>query len=185
MNSEILTIVTDAVSPVLAVLQESFWKKLDFWIFFCLGLAGLLFSFLAFLEARQAKRAARDAGQVVKIQSVLIDLTELGQKINRLDPNIRFNDARDLLTETSSKIRRIVSPFNQDDELRTTINNLLGALDRAQAALNSVRPTAPDSESSAPQAVFYGIQENFSFISNLVAELLGLFEGRNFQMVRM
>lgn len=185
MNPEMSAVVSNAMNQILAALQEGFWHKVDFWIFLILGIFGFIFSLLAYLEARQAKRAATEAGQVVKIQSVLIDLTELGQKINRLDPNIRFNDARDLLTETSSKIRRIVSPFNSDDKLQNTINKLLAALDTAQIALNSVRPTAADSESSAPQAVFYGIQENFSCISNLVAELLGLFEGKNFQMVRL
>lgn len=184
MNPEILEAFNSAAKPIFDILKEPYWEKVDFWLFLVLGISGLVFSILAYREANQAKLAATKAGQVVKIQSVLIDLTELGQKINRLDPNIRFNDARDLLTETSSKIRRIVSPFNGDDGLKTTIENLLAALDSAQAALNSVRPITIAAESSAPQAVFYGIQENFSGISNLVAELLGLFEGKNFHMAR-
>lgn len=184
MNPEMLAALSNVVQPIINALQVGFWQKADFWIFLVIGIAGLVFSILAFLEARQAKRAATEAGQIVKIQSVLIDLTELGQKINRLDPNIKFNDARNLLTEASSKIRRIVSPFNVDTELQDTIKKLLSALDSAQISLNSVRPVEPNSEVSAPQAVFYGIQESFSGISNLVAELLGLFEGKNFQIVR-
>lgn len=184
MNQEMSAEVTNAIQPVLELLRVEYWQKVDFWIFLLLGAAGLLFSILAFLEARQAKRAATAAGEIVKIQSVVIDLTELGQKINRLAPNIKFNDARDLLTETSSKLRRLVSPFQDDEELKSTIAKLLEALDAAQKALNSVRPVDANAEVSAPQAVFYGIQENFSGISNLVAQLLGLFEGKNFHMVR-
>lgn len=185
MNPDtLLAAVAKSNAPVVDLLQQGFWLKIDFWIFLGIGITGLILSWLAFQEASKAKKAATEAGQVVKIQSVVIDLTELGQKINRLDPQIKFNNARDLLTDTSTKIRRIVSAFNGDDALSETINRLLLALDSAQKALNAVRPVNVDSEASVPQAVFYGIQEEFSSISNLVAELLGLFEGKNFQLVR-
>lgn len=182
MNS--LNDINTVINQILVIIKDPFWKKFDFWIFMVINILGLILSWLAFKEAGQAKRAAQEAGKIVKIQSVLIDLTELGQKVNNLDNNIRFAEARILLTEISTKINRLVSPFKDEDDLKPTIEKLLAALVTAHTALNSVRPNSLESENAAPQSVFYGIQETFSLISNYVAELLGLFEGKNFKIER-
>lgn len=184
MDTNDLNSVNTILNQILTIIKDPVWKRFDFWMFTFINMLGLLLSWLAFKEAREAKKAAQEAGKVVKIQSVLIDLTELGQKVNNLDSNIRFAEARTLLTEISTKINRLVSPFRTEDDLKITIDKLLDALTETHTALNSVRPNNSESENSAPQSVFYGIQENFSTISNHVAELLGLFEGKNFSIER-
>lgn len=136
----------------------------------------MAFSIAAFVEARNAKRAATEIGRVVKIQTTTIELTEISQKLDRIQPTIHFNEARDLLGEISRRLRRVVSPFSKDSELKESISSLRAALVEAQASLKAVRPADPAKELEAPYAIYYGIEDHFTIINNCVADLLGLFE---------
>ena len=127
---------------VLEAIHSPFWARVDFWISTLLGLGGLLFLLAAFVEARQAKRAATDAGRTVKLHATTMDLTELSQKLDRIPPELLYNEARDLLAEISRRLRRLVSPFAKDDELSAPIHALREALANAQESLKLTRPTA-------------------------------------------
>ena len=144
-----------------------------------IGIAGLIFSFFAFLEARNAKRAATEAGRTVKLQTVTIELTEVAQKLDRIQPEIGFSDARDLLAENSRRLRRAVSPFARDPGFKEPISVLLESLQAAQVSLKEVRPTGAGDGTAAPNAVYYAIEGDFSTINNNVADLLGLFEKKS------
>ncbi len=85
---------------LLEFLNFPSWQHIDFWI----GIVGLIFAFLAFIEAKQAKRAARAAGKVVKVQTVVSDLTEISTRLDRLDPDIQFTEARDFINEVSQVV---------------------------------------------------------------------------------
>jgi hypothetical protein len=159
-------------------LHPPFWKDWAFWIALSVGVASVYFSFLAFIEARQAKRAATAAGRTVKIQTVTIELTEIAQKLDRIQPDILFNQARDLLTEIQRRLRRLMSPFAKESELSEAIKAVLQALQAAQASLQAVRPADPKAE--APNSVYYGTESDFATINNCVADLLGLFEKQTF-----
>lgn len=128
----------------------------------------------AFREARSAKEAATAAGRTVKIQTVTIELTEIAQKLDRIQPELAFAEAGDLLREIQRRLRRLMAPFATDPELRDAIGAVLQALQAAQTSLKAVRPTDPAAE--APNSVYYGTQDAFDTISNCVADLLGLFE---------
>jgi len=141
-----------------------------------IGGFGLLFSLLAFIEARRAKKAAGEAGRVVKIQTVTLDLTEINQKLSRLSPDIQFDEARDLLAEISRRIRRITSPFKDDSDLSSTIAALKTALNDARNSLKEVRPTNPSIDPEVPRAVYNAIESHFATIAEHVADLTGLFE---------
>jgi hypothetical protein len=161
-------------------LHPPFWKDLGFWISLAVGIAALVFAILAWVEARQAKRAATAAGRTVKIQTVAIELTDIAQKLDRIQPEILFNEARDLLTEIQRRLRRLMSPFAKDPELSEAIRAVLEAFEAAQTSLNAVRPTDPKKEAEAPNAVYYGIEGDFATISNRIADLTGLFEAQTF-----
>lgn len=161
---------------MLDLLKQPFWERADFWIGVVLGLAGVAFSVLAFVEARKAKRAATDAGRTVKIQTITLELSDIGQKLDKLHPDILFSEARDLLGEISRRLRRLTSPFAQETELKGAIEVLRQALDAAQDSLKAVRPTDPSKEAEVPNAVYFAIESDFAAISNFVADLLGLFE---------
>jgi hypothetical protein len=162
-------------------LHPSFWRDPSFWIAQIIGVAGLIASIMAFLEARKAfhearsaKEAATAAGRTVKIQTVTIELTEIAQKLDRIQPDVVFNEARDLLSEIQRRLRRLVAPFATDPELEEAIGAVLQALQAAQTSLKAVRPSDPTTE--APNSVYYGTQDAFDTINNCVADLLGLFE---------
>jgi hypothetical protein len=172
-----------AVQRLTDAVHTSFWSKPDFWLFLALGFASLLlgagsiyFSWAAFVQARKAERAAREAARTVKIHVDTIDLTEIPQKLDKLHPNIHFDDARKLLAEITRRLRRIITPFQKDAALADTVTGLQQALDGAKAALQSVKPTDAASESEAPQAVYNSIEGPFTTIDALVADLSGLLE---------
>lgn len=174
------------VNSVLRVVQQPFYNHPDFWIGLILSMAaiaigvfGLYYAYMAFKEAGEAKKAANAAGKTVKIQTVTIELTEILQKLGNLQPNIEFSDAWNLLTEIQRRLRRTVSPFQKDADLGDTIAALKEALSAASKALASVRPSDPAKEEMAPLAVYNAIQDNFAAITNIVADLLGLFEKKS------
>lgn len=169
-----------ATDRVLELLQQPFWHRVDFWIATVLGAAGLIFSILAFLEAAKAKRAAIAAGRTVKLQTIAIELTEVSLKLDRIETNIRFSEARDLLAEISRRLHRATSPFANDSKLSGSISATLAALSAAQTSLKAVRPTDPTKEDEAPFATYNAIEDNFATINNCVGDLVGLLEKETF-----
>lgn len=164
-----------------------YWSRPDFWFGVFFGIAGLVvggagvyFSIKAFREAREAKAAATEAGRTVKIQTVAIELTEISQRLDKLRRDIQFADARDLLTELSRKLRRLISPFQSDPEFTEIINTLRESLSSAKESLNGVRPANP-TDPEVPHAVYFAIEGDFATINGYVADLLGLLEKRTIQ----
>ena len=167
--------IVNMLSSLLQYIEIPFWRKIEFWIFLVIGGMGVVFSLLAFIEAKKAKRAATVAGRTVKIQTITIDLTEVSQKLDKLRIEIPYNEARDLLTEISRRLRRIISPFQGESDLKETLSELKTALGAAKESLNAVRPIDPSHE-DASNAVYYAVESDFATINNCVADLLGLFE---------
>ena len=170
--------LTESLNFVLDVLQTPLWERWDFIIGTALGVVGVVLSGMAFWEAKKAKRAAIDAGRTVKLQTVTIDLTEISQKLDRVQPGIKYHDARDLLAELNRRIRRAAAQFSNDEMLRNAVTTLLAALTQAHESLQQVRPTAAASESEAPDAVYYGIESQFTAVNNGIADVLGQLERR-------
>ena len=164
------------VSAVLEILRLPLWKRPDFIFASMVGLGGLFFSILAYIEAKQAKRAATEAGKGVKLQTVTLELSEVSQKIDRLRPGVSFSEARDLLSEVSRRLRRAISPFSQEPDLKDAIQQLRNALTTAETSLKSVRPSTPSNETAAPDAVYFAIERDFATINNFTADLMGLCE---------
>jgi hypothetical protein len=165
-----------SIDRAVELLQRPFWTHFDFWIALSIGVGGLVFSILAFLEARSAKRAAILAGRTVKLQTIAIELSEIAQKLDRIEPEIRFNEARDLLAEISRRVHRATSPFMKDPKLSSAVTDAREALKTAQNSLKAVRPADPTKEDEAPLAVYNAVENNFAAINDCVADLLGLLE---------
>jgi hypothetical protein len=107
-------------------------------------------------------------------------LTEIAQKLDRIQPEIRFTEARELLGEVSRRLRRVTSPFARDRALSPRIKALLDALQSAKQSLKRVRPSDPTKETKVPQSVYFAIEGDFTNISDCVADLLGLLEKETF-----
>lgn len=168
------------LDQVLQRLPPPFWRDGGFWTSFAIGGGGLVFSILAWVEAKRAKQAATAAGRTVKLQTIAIELTEIVQKLDKVQPGIRFNEARDLISDTSRRVHRATSPFGSEPKLADAIESAKEAVQVAQDALKLVRPTGAGKESEAPDAVYYGIEAACSVISDAVSDLIGLFEKQAF-----
>ena len=170
----------DELATTLSSLQVPFWKDWGFWIGSIIGFAGLIFSALAFREAHLAKDAAVQAGRTVKIQTITIELTEIAQRLDKLDFDLEFATARDLLNEVNRRLRRLTAPFETVEKYSVACETLRAALDQAKLELEGARPK-PDSDFVAPNAVYYGMQGHFATISGCVATLMGLFEAETIE----
>src|ERR1700733_10350816 len=143
------------INRLVGVLQSPFWDRPDFWVFVALSMVGLAvssfglwYSLRAFeeaekakLEAQAAKAAAKEAGKVVRVQTVAIELGEISQKLERLEPDILFSEARELLNEVSRKLLRSVAPYAEEPALKAKISAVRQAIEGAQTSMKGVRPT--------------------------------------------
>lgn len=141
----------------------------------------MIAAIFAFIEAKGAKRAALDAGRTVKIQTITIELSEILQRLDKLEPAISYSDARDLLNEIARRLRRLASPFKSEQDLKETITDLFTSLEHGKKALNSVKPENLETEeqNQDTNSVYYATEAHFSSISSYVAELMGLLEKRS------
>ena len=105
------------IENIISVMEQPFYTTPEFWIASIIGIASVYFSVKAFKEAREAKKAAFEAGKTVKIQTITIELTEIAQRLDKLDFELNFSEARDLLNEVSRRIRRLIAPFQDTDYL--------------------------------------------------------------------
>lgn len=153
-----------AVDNILKLSQVPFWEHPDFWISFLvgsiLGIVSIIYARKAFVEAGEAKKAANEAGKTVKYQTVAIELTELLPKLSTPTDEIKYNEARNLLSETGQRLHRLLSPFEDADDKRIAakIVELMKLLNDTGVSLNSVRPQDVKSEADAPNAVYNAIK---------------------------
>ena len=164
----------------LQKLNVPFWKTFDFWLFLIIGLLSLIASIKAFIEAKAAKTAANHAGQTVKIQTITIELSEIIQKLDKLETNIEFSDARDFLSEINRRIKRLTSPFKKVEDYEEIITLIYETLDITKESLTEVRPL--DNETIVDNAVYFAVEKHFSDLGGQLAELMGYFEKRTIKL---
>jgi hypothetical protein len=156
-----------------------------FWLFFVLailsivvGLIGLYYSRRAFIEAGDAKLAARQATMAAKTHLDTTELTQTSQKFEKLRPDIKFEAARSLLAEISRPVLRIAAYLDHEPSVKDTIANLKEALDGARDALQGVKPSDSNKELEAPWAVYNAIEGPFMEIDSLVSCLCGQLDAK-------
>lgn len=160
--------------------NDPFYQTYDFWIFLIVGLGGLLFSILAFIAATGAKKAAKEARKTVKIQTITIELSELIHNLDKLEVEIQFHEARDFYSSVNRRIKRLTSPFKQDESYKDIIAEIHATLAQINSALNEVRPLEDNHLDT--NAVYFAVQEYFSTLNGQLAELMGHFEGRTIEL---
>jgi hypothetical protein len=169
----------DEISKLAEKLLIPYYQNPEFWIGCGLSLIGIIFSMMAFYQAKKARQAAIEAGKTVKIQTVTIELTEIAQRLDKLDFNLTFTEARDLLNEISRKLIRLTAPFQSSEDLSKACENLKIAMEEA---LNGVAPKDNSPENKPPpNSIYFATQEHFFIINAFVAEIIGLFEKRNIE----
>jgi hypothetical protein len=178
-NKNILTRMTDPDSlKLLSDLNQPFWQKLDFWISFVLGALGLLASWMAFREAKNAKKAANEAGKTVKIQTITIELSEIIFKLDKLEPKIEFSEARDYYSEVNRRIKRLTAPFKSEEEYKEIIATIYETLEELQDSLSRVRPIDQQAQTPVENSIYFAVEKHFRDLGGQLAELMGSFEKR-------
>ncbi len=175
----------DSLKIILSNLMDEkfpqFWETFEFWIFIILAVLSVFASFKAFFEAKKAKKAATEAGKTVKLQTITIELSEIVQKLDILDVDIDFSSARNFLNEINRRVRRLLSPYQEDDDYKEQIIQIREILADAKKSLGEVRPIESEGKEPIAQAVYYATESYFSELSGMIAELLGLFEKRTLE----
>lgn len=166
----------DSLNIIFESVTQSPFRKLEFYIATFIGLLGLIASYNAYRQAKLAKELAQDAGKTVKIQTIIIELTEIIQKLDRLEVDLSYTEARDLYNETNRKVRRLIGPID-DDEYKEKISEVESSLENIKESLEAVRPYK-NAEEEAIDAVYHSVESPFSELSGNLAGLIGKFEKR-------
>lgn len=170
--------INTVVLKLFEKLNESYWTQPEFWIGVVIGAVGLLFSILAYIEAKQAKTAALNAGEFIQIQSITIELNEILHSLQSITSDIQFEEARDILSNVTNKLRRYLASYKKKEEYQDACQKIFDSLQHASKALSDVKPSGPDLQSIGYGVVYSGIEGSFSIICGHVSELMGLFERR-------
>jgi len=170
---------TNEILKGISELNTPFWERFDFWLFLLLSIASLIASIQAFREAKAARKAANNAGQTVKIQTITIELSEIIQKLDKLELKIEFSQARDFYSEVNRRIKRLTAPFKGDDEYKEVISEIAETLEELKASLAEVRPIENgEGQSPVENSVYFAVEKHFSELGGQLAELMGYFEKR-------
>lgn len=155
--------------------QTEFYEDWGFWISTIIGLVGIYFSIIAFKEAREAKQAAKSVGNIVKIQSITIDLNEIIQRLDKIRTDLDYSGARDFYSEINRRVRRIISVLTMEDIYSIKTQQIKSTLDLIKTNLDGARPLGAASNGID---IFYAVEGEFSNLSGHLADLSGLLEQR-------
>lgn len=181
MEQDTIKLILEGIQQLETGVGISFWKKPEFWISIAIGILSVVYSFIAYREAKSAKEAAYEAGKTVKIQTITIELTELVQKLDTLDMDIKYSTARDLFNEINRRVKRITAPFKDEKNYQETIEKINEVLLNTKGSLNEVRPIDDSEDNDLGFSVYNASESHFSDLSGLLAELMGLFEKRTIE----
>lgn len=164
------------------ILNNSFYKRPDFWISIIIGLLSVLYSFIAYREAKAAKIAAKKAGNTVKIQSITIDLTELIQRLDKLSTKLDYSQARDFYNELNRRVRRSISSLTLNTDYQEKTNCIIKTLITIKTNLDDARQSgSTDPTMLEGINLYYAIEGEFSNLSGQLADLCGLLEQKTIE----
>ncbi|MRX70307.1 hypothetical protein SAMN06265349_101688 [Flavobacterium resistens] len=159
-------------------IETPFYQDWSFWISTIIGIIGIYFSIVAYREAKEAKKAAKAAGNIVKIQSITIDLTEITQRLDKISIDLTYSDARDFYSEINRRLRRITSVLTVEPSYTQKTSEILLTLAALKNNLDEVRQVGQNNTTADGINIFYAIEGEFSNLSGHLADLAGLLEQR-------
>ncbi|TGM82406.1 hypothetical protein EHR01_06395 [Leptospira mtsangambouensis] len=176
---DMLILAADQVKPDM--VYGSLWYQ-DPLLIFLLTILGIIVSVIGSLFSWSAYKAANKAGHIVKVQDILIEVTELTEKCH-LKSNVSFEQASELLHTLSSKNHRVITIFtelisksdnNLISELNSAFENARGKLDTLNPVINpgllTTQPQITD------QLIYYTMEAEFSKIGQKLNKLKAVLE---------
>jgi hypothetical protein len=159
--------------------QSSFYEDPAFWISLAIGIIGIWFSYIAFKEAREAKKAAKAAGNQVKKQTIIVDLTEIILRLDKISTELNYSDTRNFYSEINRKIRRCVSSLSTNSVYSDKVTQIISSLELIRTNLDGTRQTSDAAELGLN--IYYAVEGEFSNLSGKLADFCGLLEQENIE----
>ncbi|MDY3319659.1 hypothetical protein PG637_09765 [Riemerella anatipestifer] len=173
MNDKLLS----DIEIITQKLNQPFYYDWAFWIGIILSVIGIAISWIAYKEAEKAKEAAFKSGSAVRLQSITIELTEIIQKLDKINTDLDYSSTRDFFNELSRKIRRSVAVISTNPDFKDKTDEIISNLDVIKANLEDVRKTAIKDKSLLEGIdLYFVIEGHFSNLSGNLAELCGILE---------
>lgn len=136
---------------IILLEANTFWTyNLDFWtsLLTFLGIflsgVGLYYSHKAFKEAALAKKAANEAGIVVKTQEIMMELERISNECI-FNEDIKYHEATNKLNEISSRVYGILGIYINDTEIKAQAQIIQENFTLVKTALESANPSNPQS----------------------------------------
>jgi hypothetical protein len=148
---------------------------------FIATLGGLGYSYFAFKEARQAKNAAQEAGQVVKRQSIALEISEICFKC-KLNTDISYPEVMQRYEDINNGIQKIIGLYlrHQDETckiiLSEEIEKTLSEIKVQLNALNPVKPEKVSGDEVESKFYYYQFFDLFITLSGALNKLRGALE---------
>lgn len=158
----------------LAQVVQPFWQSAGFWILLIVLLmiiAGLAYFYL---EMMARKKEDHQFGATLIMKNMVLEYQAILYKLDALDIEIEFPEARNLFSEINRRVRRLTAPYKNDPEYQDVIASIHQSLDAIKASLSEVRPTEMSKLSDT--AVYFAIEAHFNDLGGQLSELIGLFE---------
>lgn len=148
------------------------WKSLQFWIGVSLGLASVVFSLMAFFEAKKAKKAAMKARVSFSIRNIETELNIEISLLNGINNTISYNDMRKISLELSSKMARINEIIVQQKLVdKTDIQKIDMVINNFNSTLSQVKPDYEDKDMKFQ--IFNGMSTVITETSQLLSTIVG------------
>jgi len=159
-------------------IVQPFWQSVGFWIIFFLILLIIASLTYFFLELKNREQERHLLMNRERKHLIIQEYLQICQKLDYLDIEIEFPEARNLFSEINRRVRRLTAPFKNEGDYQEVIASITQTLDLIKSSLSEVRPI----ESSRLQdtAVYFAIESHFNELGGQLAELAGLFEKTSF-----
>jgi hypothetical protein len=154
------------------------WKSWQFWIGTGLGVASVIFSIMAFIEAKNAKNAAIKARISLSVRNIENELEVEINLLNSIRSDITYNEMRKICLDLTSKIVRIKEVV---DKLKLIDNNDIKKIDQVidnlSYELSRVRPDFENTETT--HQIFNGMAIVIADTSQLLSSIVGKIQVKN------
>jgi len=132
-------------------------------------------SALAAWQARSAKIAAQNASVLAKARAIMLELGDVSQDIQHITPQSSYMEARDVVTKSSSKIRRYAAAVNAvgSEKIKTDYMKLSDIFEQCHLVLEKARPDNNMDLNTPDPSVFTAIEVHTKEIIGVLADMVG------------
>lgn len=159
---------------ILAQVVQSFWQSAGFWILLILVLIIIAALVFFYFEINTRDKNSDRITASSRLQNIMLEYQTIIHKLDQLNIDIEFPEARDLCSEINRRVRRLTAAYKADPEYQEIIAAIHQSLEAIKSSLTDVRPV--EMRKLSDTAVYFAIEAHFSELGGHLSELMGLFE---------